>query len=135
MTDEALMDNAGGEDLIFRALTDPTRRAVLALLGREGSLSVSDISSHFPSVGRTAISAHLRVLKAAGLVDERRDGRHRLYSLGSDQVSAAIEYLRQVYQGSLALPEQTTPDRPRGRGRPAQVVPLAAAQQGIRRIG
>lgn len=129
------MDDVEGEDLIFRGLTDPTRRAVLALLGREGALSVSDISSNFPSVGRTAISAHLRVLKTAGLVDERRDGRNRMYSLGSDQVSAAIEYLRQVYQGSLAVPESSAPDAPRRRGRPAHTMPIDESRQGIRRIG
>jgi len=129
------MDNAEDEDLIFRGLTDPTRRAVLALLGRDGALSVSEISSSFPAVGRTAVSAHLRVLKAAGLVDERREGRKRLYSLGSDQVSAAIEYLRQVYSGSLAVPESSAPEHPRGRGRPAQKTTSDPAQHGIRRVG
>lgn len=61
----------------FSALADPTRRAVLDLL-RRGSLPAGVIARAFP-VSRPAISKHLRLLRRAHLVRERREGRRRLY--------------------------------------------------------
>ncbi len=63
---------------MFEALADPTRRAVLDML-REGSRSAGEIARAFP-VSRPAISKHLRRLRRAELVRERRRGRHRLYA-------------------------------------------------------
>ena len=57
---------------VLDALGDPTRRAVLELL-RDGPRAVGDIASELP-VSRPAVSQHLRVLKGAGLVTERKDG-------------------------------------------------------------
>jgi len=62
----------------MNALGDPTRRAVFERL-RRGPLPVGELASGLP-VSRPAVSQHLRVLKAAGLVRERRDGTRRLYS-------------------------------------------------------
>src|SRR3954454_7509253 len=61
------------------ALADPTRRELLALLA-EGELAAGDLAARFP-VSRPAISRHLRVLREAGLVRSRTDGRRRLYAL------------------------------------------------------
>jgi len=108
------MDEVEQEDVVFRCLTDPTRRTILLLLGTAGTLSVSEITEHFPTVGRTAISAHLRVLREAGLVTEQKSGRRRLYELGPNRASFAIEFLRQVYASSFE--EAGTPAR---RGRPS----------------
>lgn len=64
---------------VFSAIADPTRRAILdALRGRERS--AGEIARLFP-VSRPAISRHLRVLRGAGLVRERRAARSRFYSL------------------------------------------------------
>ena len=60
-----------------RALAEPRRRDILRLV-RDDELSAGTIASHF-EVSRPAISQHLRVLKDAGLVDERRDGTRRYY--------------------------------------------------------
>ncbi len=60
-----------------RALAEPRRRDILRLV-RDDELSAGTIASHF-DVSRPAISQHLRVLKDAGLLDERRDGTRRLY--------------------------------------------------------
>jgi DNA-binding transcriptional ArsR family regulator len=60
------------------ALGDPTRRAVFERL-RGGPLPVGALADGLP-VSRPAVSQHLRVLKEAGLVSERRDGTRRLYS-------------------------------------------------------
>jgi DNA-binding transcriptional ArsR family regulator len=65
------------ESNLFRALADPTRRAVFERLsGRE--MSVSELKSGF-TVSQPAISQHLAALKGAGLVCERREGRHAYY--------------------------------------------------------
>ena len=64
-------------DAAFNALADPTRRAVLDLL-RAGTRPAGEIARAFP-VSRPAISKHLRILRRAHLVEERREGRHRLY--------------------------------------------------------
>jgi DNA-binding transcriptional ArsR family regulator len=61
------------------AIADPTRRELLALLSA-GEISAGDLAARFP-VSRPAISRHLRVLRDAGLVRARTDGRHRLYAL------------------------------------------------------
>jgi DNA-binding transcriptional ArsR family regulator len=64
---------------VFAAIADPTRRAILdAIRGRERS--AGEIAALFP-VSRPAISRHLRVLRGAGLIRERREAQSRLYSL------------------------------------------------------
>lgn len=63
----------------FEAIADPTRRAILdAVRGRERS--AGDIATLFP-ISRPAVSRHLRILRAAGLVRERKVAQSRLYSL------------------------------------------------------
>ena len=61
------------------ALADPTRREVLALLAR-GELAAGEVAERFP-VSRPAITRHLRVLREAGLVRSRVEGRRRLSAL------------------------------------------------------
>src|ERR1700747_2601329 len=77
----------------FRALADPTRRAVLDLL-RRGSQPAGQIARVFP-VSRPAISKHLRLLRRAHLVQERREGRHRLYTLNPEPLKAVDSWLDQ----------------------------------------
>jgi DNA-binding transcriptional ArsR family regulator len=61
------------------ALADPTRRELVALLAG-GEIPAGELADRFP-VSRPAISRHLRVLREAGLVRARTDGRRRLYAL------------------------------------------------------
>jgi DNA-binding transcriptional ArsR family regulator len=61
------------------ALADPTRRELVALLAR-GELAAGELADRFP-VSRPAISRHLRVLREAGLVRARVEGKRRLYAL------------------------------------------------------
>lgn len=63
----------------MNALGDPTRRAVFERL-RSGPRSVGEIADGLP-VSRPAVSQHLRVLREAGLVAERREGTKRIYTL------------------------------------------------------
>ncbi len=78
---------------IFKALADPTRREILALL-RDGSRPAGEIAQRFP-VSRPAISKHLRQLRAAKLVIETRDGRERLYQLNAAPLKAVDAWLAQ----------------------------------------
>jgi DNA-binding transcriptional ArsR family regulator len=64
-------------DEALKAIAEPRRREILRLV-RDGELSAGEISTHF-DVTRPAVSQHLRVLKDAGLVVERRDGTRRMY--------------------------------------------------------
>src|SRR5579864_5462330 len=75
----------------FSALADPTRRAVLELL-RQGSQPAGRIAQAFP-VSRPAISKHLRLLRQAHLVREKREGRHRLYQLNPEPLKAVDSWL------------------------------------------
>ncbi len=77
----------------FRALADPSRRAVLDLL-RRGSLSAGQVAQAFP-VSRPAISKHLRLLRQANLVEERREGRNRIYRLNPNPLRAIDSWLEQ----------------------------------------
>ena len=61
------------------ALADPTRRRLVALLAR-GEVAAGELAERFP-VSRPAISRHLRVLREAGLVRSRTEGKRRLYAL------------------------------------------------------
>jgi DNA-binding transcriptional ArsR family regulator len=86
----------------FQALSDPTRRAVLDLL-RAGRQPAGRIASSF-TVSRPAISKHLRLLRRAHLVEERREGRHRFYQLNPEPLKAVdhwLEHYRIFWQRSL----------------------------------
>jgi len=65
-------------DAVFRSLADPTRRAILERLIREGELTVGVLTEE-SGVSQPMVSKHLGVLKSAGLVRDRRDGRETHY--------------------------------------------------------
>jgi DNA-binding transcriptional ArsR family regulator len=79
-----MADDAG----VFRALADPTRRQILSDL-RGGELSAGEIAARFPISG-PSISRHLSILRAAGLVTERRDANRILYSLVPEQLAVCV---------------------------------------------
>jgi DNA-binding transcriptional ArsR family regulator len=84
----------------FSALGDPTRRAVFERLAR-GPTAVGELARELP-VTRPAVSQHLRVLKEAGLVTDRADGRRRLYEVDLDGVAAMRTYLESFWADALA---------------------------------
>jgi|SRR6185312_10907230 DNA-binding transcriptional ArsR family regulator len=71
---------------LFVVLGEPNRRRLLELL-RGGEMTVTELAAHF-TVTRPAISQHLGVLAAAGLVDVRRDGRFRRYRVRPEGMAA-----------------------------------------------
>jgi DNA-binding transcriptional ArsR family regulator len=84
----------------FSALADPTRRAIFEQLAR-GPRAVGELAEEFP-VSRPAVSQHLKVLKDAGLVADRRDGSRRLYSVDRRGVAALRAYLDKFWSEALA---------------------------------
>lgn len=80
-------------DPVFAALADPTRRSILEGLG-PGGQTAGKIAALF-DVSWPAISRHLRILKAAGLVWETRDGRIRYYELNHDALRPVLAWLSQ----------------------------------------
>jgi DNA-binding transcriptional ArsR family regulator len=79
------MQTDGG---VFKALADPTRRQILADL-RGGELAAGEIAARFPISG-PSVSRHLGILRAAGLVTERRDANRILYSLVPDRLAVCV---------------------------------------------
>lgn len=89
---------------VYRALADDTRRGILALLS-EGPLAAGEIAAEFPAISRPAVSKHLAVLREAGLVTDRVEGRERLYALDASplaDVSAYIAQLDRMWAHALA---------------------------------
>jgi len=76
---------------IFRALSDPTRRAVYERLAL-GEMSVSELKAGF-DVSQPAISQHLAALRGAGLVAERRTGRHAYYRLAPEGLAPLAQWM------------------------------------------
>lgn len=76
---------------ILRALADPTRRAVFERL-TEREMSVSELTSGF-TVSQPAISQHLAALRGAGLVTERRQGRHAYYRATPDGLVPLADWI------------------------------------------
>ncbi len=78
-------------DSAFKALSDPTRREILRLLG-ERELTVGEIVERF-AISQPAISRHLAVLRAAGLVGALRQGQNVVYSLDTTVVQDVVRAL------------------------------------------
>ena len=83
-----------GLDATLGALADPTRRALLERLG-EGEVRVTDLAAPF-ALSLNAVSKHLRVLEAAGLVRRRRAGREHWLSLDRTPLAAAATWIEQL---------------------------------------
>jgi DNA-binding transcriptional ArsR family regulator len=77
---------------LFSTLADPTRRALFERLSREGELTVRVLTEH-SGVSQPAVSKHLGVLKHAGLVRDRRDGRQTYYSARPQGLAPLIDWM------------------------------------------
>jgi DNA-binding transcriptional ArsR family regulator len=77
-------------DKVWKALSDPTRRSILDLL-RRGSKTTTDIVDSFPDMTRFAVMKHVDVLRDAGLVITRSEGRRRVNSLNAVPIRRIYE--------------------------------------------
>ena len=100
-------DTAG----VFKALADPTRRQILQDL-RPGEMAAGEIAARF-SISGPSISRHLSILKAAGLVTERREANRILYSLVEDRLANCVGgFLSAVCPDQVVLRHQRKQRRP-----------------------
>jgi DNA-binding transcriptional ArsR family regulator len=76
---------------VFQAVAHPSRRRILELL-EQGELPVSGLAQHFKA-SAPALSQHLGVLKKAGLVEERRQGRQRIYCLRPEPLGEVADWV------------------------------------------
>jgi ArsR family transcriptional regulator, arsenate/arsenite/antimonite-responsive transcriptional repressor len=87
----------------FEALSDPTRRRILRLLSESEETSAGAVADAIDEVGRTAVSSHLRVLRNADLIVERKEGRYRYYSLDPEgPVQDALGFLQSILSQGVA---------------------------------
>ena len=78
-------------DALFRSLADPARRAIFERLCREGEQTVGALTAH-AGVSQPAVSKHLGVLKQAGLVRDRHEGRQTHYSAQLKALAPLIDW-------------------------------------------
>jgi DNA-binding transcriptional ArsR family regulator len=86
---------AGDASGALDALGDANRRAIVQILSAGGH-SVQEIADQLP-ISRPAVSRHLRLLKSAGLVDDRPDGTRHIYELRGEGVDAIRAYFADVW--------------------------------------
>ena len=77
-------------DQVWKALSDPTRRSILDIL-RKGPQTTTGIVEAFPDMTRHAVMKHIEVLRDAGLINTREEGRRRINSLN-------VVPIRQIYE-------------------------------------
>jgi len=85
---------------VLTALADPTRRAIFERLALEPR-AVGELAAELP-VSRPAVSQHLKVLKAAGLVSDHAAGTRRVYAVDPEGLAALRQYFEQFWRQSLA---------------------------------
>jgi DNA-binding transcriptional ArsR family regulator len=82
-------------DSVFRALSDPTRRAVMTCISERGEASATEIANQLP-ISRQAVVKHLAALDEAGLVSYERQGRDKMYRLTPEPMSEALSWIADV---------------------------------------
>ena len=94
-------------DAVFAALADPTRRAIIERLSR-GEARVTEVAEPF-HMSLNAVSKHIRVLEASGVVERRRKGRDHILSVNTrslDEVDGWIEGMRCYWEERLDAMER-----------------------------
>jgi DNA-binding transcriptional ArsR family regulator len=84
---------------VFEAIAQPKRREILRMLAG-GELSAGEVASRF-TVTQPAISQHLKALKQAGLIRERREGTRRVYSVDAEGLADLHSFLADVIPNRL----------------------------------
>jgi DNA-binding transcriptional ArsR family regulator len=100
-------------DAALKAIAEPSRRRILRLV-RDEERTAGEIASHF-DVSRPAISQHLKVLKEAGLVNERRDGVRRLYSVREDGLVDVRRFIEGFWNVGLVRLKEVAEEEQRRR--------------------
>ena len=96
----------------LEALSDTTRRAIIERIAK-GSCSVSEIAQVIP-VSQPAVSQHLRVLREAGLVQVRKEGAKRIYTIAPDGLNDLRAYFDRMWGDVLLSFKQTADNQSKG---------------------
>ena len=99
---------ASSPDAVLKALSDPHRRHMLKLV-RSGEMAAGQIALHF-DMTQQAVSLHLKTLGRAGLLNERRDGARRMYSLRPEGLDTVRDVLADLWPDALARLKQAVED-------------------------
>ncbi len=117
-------------DPVWKALSDPTRRAILDLL-RQGPRTTTEIVDEFHHLTRFGVMKHIDVLRGAGLINTREEGRQRVNSLNAVPIRQIYERWVSRYEGCwaetlLRIQEDFDPGRPPKHGpqQPTQNQPI-----------
>ena len=86
---------------VLEALVEPRRREILRLV-RDGELPAGAIAEQFPDVARPTVSQHLRVLRGAGLLVERREGTRRFYRARPDALAELRAFVEDFWDARPA---------------------------------
>src|SRR5690348_13362297 len=86
---------ADAQDMLFKTLADPTRRAIFERLCREGEQTVGALTVH-AGVSQPAVSKHLAVLKEAGLVLDRHEGRLTHYRPRLEALAPLVDWTKEM---------------------------------------
>jgi DNA-binding transcriptional ArsR family regulator len=100
-------------ETVLKAIAEPRRQQILRLVWQH-ERAAGDIAAHF-EISRPAISKHLRVLRQAGLVEERRDGTQRLYRARPERLAEAQRVLESFWDDGLAAIKRSAEDDARHR--------------------
>lgn len=100
-------------ETVLKAIAEPRRQQIMRLVWRQ-ERAAGDIATHF-EISRPAISKHLRVLRQAGLVAERRAGTQRLYRACPERLADARRMLESFWDEGLAAIKRSAEDDARRR--------------------
>ncbi len=81
--------------ILFRTLADPTRRSIFERLCRDGTLTVAALTAG-AGISQPAVSKHLGILRQAGLVQGRHEGRQTHYSAEIDALAPLVDWTREM---------------------------------------
>ena len=104
------------EDLVFRALADPTRRQLLDRLFERDGLTLGELEAEVPQLTRFGVMNHLRVLEEADLVVTRKQGRFKHHYLNAVPIRLIYERWIDKYRDRQAAALLELRDQLEGRG-------------------
>jgi DNA-binding transcriptional ArsR family regulator len=88
------------QEAVLKAIAEPRRQEILRLIWSQ-ERPAGDVAAHF-EISRPAVSKHLRILREAGLVEERREGTQRLYRARPEGLADARRFLESFWDEGLA---------------------------------
>lgn len=102
------------DEVVLKAIAEPRRQEILRLIWQH-ERPAGEVAAHF-EISRPAVSKHLRILREAGLVEERRDGTQRLYRARRERLAEVRTFLESFWDDGLAaIKESAEGDARQGR--------------------